>query len=188
MHPSDYIYPLSLCSTSRIVGDVATSQTDHKSQATVYHTYLPGGGAVLQGHVALYTHHNVRNICLPERDNYAGNPYSNYIIVTLSNGYRHNIIINQFVCTRHIQDSQQLVQYMQQQHVKAVHANYSWFVCLCLFTMSATTAGSAKVEMSPKSSGRLEAIWRRMRRIIFPERVFGRPDVTYRKESNTQPP
>ena len=47
--------------------------------------------------------------------------------------------------------------------------------------MSATTAGSAKVEMSPKSSGRLEAIWRRMRRIIFPERVFGRPDVTYKE-------
>ena len=68
---------------------------------------------------------------------------------------------------------------MKQLQVKAAHANYFCSLCLCLFTMSATTIGSAKVEMSPKSSGRLEAIWRRIRRIIFPERVFGRPDVTY---------
>jgi len=42
-------------------------------------------------------------------------------------------------------------------------------------TRSSTTAGSAKVEISPKLSCSLAAILRRMRRIIFPERVLGSP-------------
>lgn len=96
MHSSDYIYPCP-CVPLLVWSEtwlLVILTINYRLPCTVYHTYLPGGGAVLQGHVALYTHHNVQNICLPERDNYAGNPYSNYIIVTLSNGYRHNIIIN----------------------------------------------------------------------------------------------
>ena len=44
----------------------------------------------------------------------------------------------------------------------------------------ATTAGSARVEMSPNSSSSLvpPAILRRMRRMILPERVLGRPAET----------
>ena len=42
-------------------------------------------------------------------------------------------------------------------------------------TRSSTTAGSAKVEVSPKLSCSLAAILRRMRRMIFPERVLGSP-------------
>jgi hypothetical protein len=41
-------------------------------------------------------------------------------------------------------------------------------------TRSSTTAGSAKVEVSPSWSCSLAAILRRMRRMILPERVFGR--------------
>ncbi len=40
--------------------------------------------------------------------------------------------------------------------------------------ISSTTDGSARVDMSPRSSNSLAAILRKMRRIIFPERVFGR--------------
>src|SRR3989344_2300447 len=38
-----------------------------------------------------------------------------------------------------------------------------------------TTVGSARVEVSPMFSSSLQAILRRMRRMILPERVFGRP-------------
>ncbi len=41
--------------------------------------------------------------------------------------------------------------------------------------MSCTTAGSARVEVSPSSSGLSADIFLRMRRIIFPERVLGSP-------------
>ena len=37
-----------------------------------------------------------------------------------------------------------------------------------------TTAGSASVEMSPKLSSSFAAILRRMRRMILPDRVFGK--------------
>ena len=40
---------------------------------------------------------------------------------------------------------------------------------------SSTTAGSASVEVSPRLSSSLAAILRRMRRMIFPDRVFGSP-------------
>src|SRR5580692_4204090 len=43
-----------------------------------------------------------------------------------------------------------------------------------LLTRSSTTAGSAKVEVSPRLPYSSSAILRRMRRMIFPERVFGR--------------
>ena len=43
------------------------------------------------------------------------------------------------------------------------------------FTSTGTTSGSASVEMSPSWSCSLAAILRRMRRMILPERVFGRP-------------
>ena len=42
-------------------------------------------------------------------------------------------------------------------------------------TSDATTDGSARVEVSPSWSGAFSAILRRMRRMILPERVFGRP-------------
>ena len=44
-----------------------------------------------------------------------------------------------------------------------------------LFTRSSTTAGSASVEVSPRLPDSSSAILRRMRRMILPERVFGRP-------------
>ena len=40
---------------------------------------------------------------------------------------------------------------------------------------SSTTLGSARVEVSPRLPNSLSAILRRMRRMIFPDRVFGRP-------------
>ncbi len=45
-------------------------------------------------------------------------------------------------------------------------------------TMLCTTDGSARVEMSPSSSDLLAATFRRIRLIILPDRVFGRPVVT----------
>ena len=42
-------------------------------------------------------------------------------------------------------------------------------------TRSATTAGSASVEVSPRCSCSFAAILRRIRRMILPERVFGSP-------------
>ena len=47
---------------------------------------------------------------------------------------------------------------------------------LCrLLTRSSTTAGSASVEVSPRLAKSSSAILRRMRRMILPERVLGRP-------------
>src|SRR5690606_18611885 len=46
----------------------------------------------------------------------------------------------------------------------------------CLFAIkSSTTAGSASVEVSPSEPKSSSAILRRMRRMILPERVLGRP-------------
>src|SRR5690606_16075886 len=47
----------------------------------------------------------------------------------------------------------------------------------CSLIRWSTTAGSAKVDRSPSPSYSAAAILRRMRRMIFPERVFGRPLV-----------
>ena len=44
-----------------------------------------------------------------------------------------------------------------------------------LLMRSSTTAGSASVDVSPKFEKSSSAILRRMRRIILPERVLGRP-------------
>src|SRR5205823_13127827 len=44
-----------------------------------------------------------------------------------------------------------------------------------LLTRSSTTAGSASVEVSPRLPYSSSTILRRMRRMILPERVFGRP-------------
>src|SRR4029079_18705609 len=50
----------------------------------------------------------------------------------------------------------------------------------CRFsTRSSTTAGSASVEVSPRLLGTSSAILRRMRRMILPERVFGRPGANW---------
>src|SRR5436309_2701200 len=43
-----------------------------------------------------------------------------------------------------------------------------------LFTRSSTTLGSARVDVSPRFSKESSAILRRMRRMIFPDRVLGR--------------
>ena len=42
-------------------------------------------------------------------------------------------------------------------------------------TRSLTTAGSASVEMSPRFAWSFSAIFLSIRRMILPERVFGRP-------------
>lgn len=47
-----------------------------------------------------------------------------------------------------------------------------------LVTKSSTTAGSANVEVSPNSSTSPAAIWRRIRRMILPDRVFGKPGAS----------
>src|SRR5581483_8998188 len=44
-----------------------------------------------------------------------------------------------------------------------------------LLTRSLTTEGSASVEVSPRLPYSSSAIFLRMRRMILPERVFGRP-------------
>src|SRR5262249_9109881 len=43
------------------------------------------------------------------------------------------------------------------------------------FTRSSTTAGSASVDVSPRLLKSFSTILRRMRRMILPERVLGRP-------------
>lgn len=54
----------------------------------------------------------------------------------------------------------------------------SCVISRCCRTISSTTDGSAKVETSPSSSGLSAATFLNMRRMIFPDRVFGRPDTT----------
>ena len=68
----------------------------------------------------------------------------------------------------------------------AIWVFHSWLISLCFLTMSSTTEGSASVDTSPNSSCWLEAIFLKMRRMIFPERVLGRPGticVCYKKHS-----
>src|SRR5262249_9718196 len=48
-----------------------------------------------------------------------------------------------------------------------------------LSTRSLTTAGSASVEVSPRFPNSSSAILRRMRRMILPERVLGRPGANW---------
>jgi len=43
--------------------------------------------------------------------------------------------------------------------------------------IDSTTEESAKVDISPKLSKSFAAILRKMRRIIFPDRVFGNPET-----------
>src|SRR5690606_17420392 len=50
----------------------------------------------------------------------------------------------------------------------------------CRFsTRSVTTPGSARVEVSPRAPNSFSAILRRMRRMILPERVLGRPGANW---------
>ena len=56
----------------------------------------------------------------------------------------------------------------------------------CCRTISSTTEGSASVDTSPNSSGLSWATFLKMRRIIFPDRVLGRPDTTYRGKTKTK--
>ena len=58
----------------------------------------------------------------------------------------------------------------------------SCVISRCCRTISSTTDGSAKVETSPSSSGLSAATFLNMRRMIFPDRVFGRPDTTWWKK------
>ena len=52
------------------------------------------------------------------------------------------------------------------------------FYIFCLSSIKlSTTDGSANVEVSPKFSKSFEAIFLRIRLIIFPDLVFGRPAV-----------
>src|ERR1044071_8422259 len=53
------------------------------------------------------------------------------------------------------------------------------FLFCRLFTRSSTTVGSASVEVSPRLPYSSSAILRRMRRMILPERVFGRPGANW---------
>ena len=48
-------------------------------------------------------------------------------------------------------------------------------------TISSTTDGSDRVEMSPRSSGLSEATCRRIRRMILPDRVLGKPEQNWKK-------
>src|SRR5690606_15518710 len=57
----------------------------------------------------------------------------------------------------------------------AARAPASYPAGLRCLTRSSTTAGSASVDVSPRFSKSFAAILRRMRRMILPERVFGRP-------------
>jgi len=54
-------------------------------------------------------------------------------------------------------------------------ACYATFIVLWVSIRCCTTPGSARVEISPRPSYSAVAILRRIRRMIFPERVFGRP-------------
>src|SRR5690606_3323934 len=55
----------------------------------------------------------------------------------------------------------------------------------CRFlTSESTTDGSARVLVSPSWSGAFSAILRRIRRMILPERVFGRPGAHCRKSGD----
>jgi antitoxin HicB len=58
-------------------------------------------------------------------------------------------------------------------------ASSAWGERYCRQTRSSTTAGSASVEVSPRLEGSSSAILRRMRRMILPERVFGRPGANW---------
>ena len=55
----------------------------------------------------------------------------------------------------------------------SVHALIPRFIRFSI--RSSTTDGSARVEVSPRAPKSFSAILRRMRRMILPERVFGRP-------------
>jgi hypothetical protein len=57
----------------------------------------------------------------------------------------------------------------------AVQLRAAYGLALRFSIRSSTTLGSARVEVSPRLPNSLSAILRRMRRMIFPERVFGRP-------------
>src|SRR5947199_76777 len=59
-----------------------------------------------------------------------------------------------------------------------IHFDAAFRLCRLLIR-SSTTAGSANVEVSPSAPTSSSAILRRMRRMIFPERVFGRPGANW---------
>ena len=65
-------------------------------------------------------------------------------------------------------------------HVTCMNAFYTPTVALTASIIDPRTAGSARVVMSPKLAvlRSPSAIFRRMRRMIFPERVLGRPSTT----------
>ena len=61
---------------------------------------------------------------------------------------------------------------------KALGAKINNYYLFFLFSIKlSTTEGSAKVEVSPKFSKSLEAIFLKILLIIFPDLVFGKPAV-----------
>ena len=62
---------------------------------------------------------------------------------------------------------------------EALGAKIACYYLFCLFLIKlSTTDGSANVEVSPKFSKSFEAIFLKIRLIIFPDLVFGRLAVT----------
>lgn len=60
--------------------------------------------------------------------------------------------------------------------IGSILAYFPWFTKARWWAIrSSTTAGSARVEMSPRSSAWSAATLRKIRRIILPDRVFGKP-------------
>src|SRR5689334_4370253 len=59
-----------------------------------------------------------------------------------------------------------------------IHFAAAFWLCRFLIR-SSTTAGSASVEVSPSAPTSSSAILRRIRRMIFPERVLGRPGANW---------
>src|SRR3954451_2259847 len=55
----------------------------------------------------------------------------------------------------------------------------AYWLALRLSMRSSTTLGSARVEVSPRLPNSFSAILRRMRRMILPERVLGRPGANW---------
>src|SRR5690606_19248176 len=62
------------------------------------------------------------------------------------------------------------------------------YLFIRLSTRSFTTFGSASVEVSPRLLNSFSAILRRMRRMILPERVLGRPGAHWMRSGEAMGP
>ena len=93
--------------------------------------------------------------------------FPKFIFIIMRNVYTGNTT---FLKTDALKAQQMHFQWTQQ---FAVQAHYLLTSLRCPSCSMVTTPGSARVEVSPRSSSSL-AIFRKTRRIILPERVFGR--------------